>query len=204
MENTPDLFSEILKKRDSRYRLWVSKADFQLKFKTGSSIVKHMTGEDIVMDIISGVLCGRINWDQERIPNLGTFMHHQIRSHVSNLVKKEQGHLCPYRSLSHTSSSYPKYIDADLIESESLSEILKEQDLNEIREIILKELKDDIIAYFVYEEIAGGSKNSDAAAMLGIPVSEVVNAKKRIMKVIKEFQISDSRFQISDFRFKNK
>jgi hypothetical protein len=185
MENTPDIFSEILKKQDYRYRLWVSMADFQLKFKTGSSIVKHMTGEDIIMDIISGVLCGRIKWDQERVPNLWTFMHHQIRSHVSNLVKKEQANFCPYKTLSHNSSSYPKYVDADLIESESLSEILEKQDLNEIREIILKNLKEDIIAYFVYEEIAGGSKNCDAAAMLGIPVNEVVNAKKRIMKLIK-------------------
>jgi DNA-directed RNA polymerase specialized sigma24 family protein len=189
MLNDPDfnqLFSEVFRKKDYRLRLWISKAEFQLRLRTKNLIVRYHTGEDIIQEIVTGLLCGRIHWDQEQVPNLNTFMHNQIRSHISNLLRKEKCTLILSRSLSARLPVYPRYVDADNTEAESLEDILMQMDLKELKPLLLERLKDDIIAYFVFEEITGGSLNHEIAGTLGIKISEVVNAKKRIRTLLKK------------------
>jgi hypothetical protein len=186
MEKSPcqgELFSEVLQKKDNQYKLWISKAAFQLKIRGGKNSAYCSTGEDIVHDIILGILCGRIIWDSERVPNINTFMHHQIRSQVSNLVRSERMKIVPYRRLGDD-PSIPKYIDADKVWSEPMENILEEQDRKELREKILSELSDDVLGHFVFEEIIEGSGNKWIAEDLGIAVKDVVNAKRRIAAVI--------------------
>jgi hypothetical protein len=177
------LFSEVFRKKDYRYKSWVAKADFQLRFKTKNLIVRYSTGEDIILDIVTGVLCGNIHWDPEKV-ELGTFMHHQIRSHISNLLRKELNKLTP--TVSEYDKVFPKYVDTGNLVSESLGEILYNQDLKEIRETISNYLEEnDVIAFFVFEEIIKGSKNQDIAETLGITDKDVVNVKRRIDHALK-------------------
>jgi hypothetical protein len=184
---TPDLnglFSSIIRNKVFPYRIWVSKAEFQLKLHTKNLFARYSTGEDIIMEIITGILCGRIHWDQVRVPNLHTFMHHQIRSHISNIVRNEKNKLTPSK-INPDQKGFPVYVDADNIPSDSVNEFLTMMELVELQKRVLHKLQEDVIAYFVYEEIIAGSTNRFIAEKLKIPYSEVVNAKKRIIRVVK-------------------
>jgi DNA-directed RNA polymerase specialized sigma24 family protein len=186
MCNTPDckgLFSELFRSKESQYRLWVNQAEFQLRLKTKYLIGKYSTGEDIVQDIITGVLCGRIHWDQEKV-SLRTFMYHQIRSQVSNLLKRELSKLTPTRA--EYERTFPKYVDAEQTISCNISDISRKQDLDERIRIILEKLENDPIAYFVFEEMIKGSTNQDIAEVLKMDIHEVVKAKRRIKSVIRK------------------
>jgi DNA-directed RNA polymerase specialized sigma24 family protein len=181
MNNFPDngIFTDLIRKKDYRLRLWISIADFQLKIRTRGEFLRFYSGHDVVFEIISAVLTNRVKWDMERVPNVHTFMINQIRSRISNIVKKERG-----RISAPEDSPFLIFVDADEVCDES-ADVFYTQDLQEFRKAILQELTDDVIACFVYEELMLGYQNQEIAARLGLSITDVQNAKKRILRVIK-------------------
>jgi DNA-directed RNA polymerase specialized sigma24 family protein len=69
-------------------------------------------------------------------------------------------------------------------------DIVSDYEFNEMLNELIAELQDDEVAYFVFEYLILGYGNSEIANELGISVSDVVNAKKRIkrkfLKIIKK------------------
>jgi len=191
MSNSPliaELFADVFKKRDHRLKLWIVEAEFHLRKKTEYDVVRHYTGEDIVLDIVTNILTGSIKWDIERVPNINTFMYNQIRGRVSNLTKREINRLHPFGSQKEYLPGKLTIKDPDECTGETLNEIISRQDRNDLRKFILKQLDKDSVAYCVFEEIITGRGDIAAAESLGIPVSQVVRAKKRIIHLIKKFK----------------
>lgn len=178
-----EIFSEIFRKKDYHLKLWISQAKFQLELKTRGRIARFTSGEDVVLEIISRVLSGIITWDTERVPNVNTFMYHQIRSNVSNLVKKE---LCKIAQLTGQDAVPDScmQLDAGHYSIAEPGDVYKAADLNELKQSILKELGDDITASRVFIEMTEGVTNLSAAQSLGLTVREVENAKKRIKRAV--------------------
>lgn len=129
------------------------------------------------------MISGRIIWDMERVPNINTFMYHQIRSFVSNTAKKEFNKLhnndCYETTLSRI---YPEPDNIPIVE-----DVYKQMDCGEVKDRFLRFISNDPAAAAVFNESLHSTKNIEIAGVLSITVSEVVNAKKRIKRYIEKF-----------------
>jgi len=164
-------------------KLWISEADFQLYLRTRGCIARYTSGEDIVSEIVAGVMSGRIIWDMERVPNVNTFMYHQIRSYVSNIAKKEFNKL-------YNNDCYETTLSRIYSEPENTPEeedVYKQMDCEELKNRFLAFVSGDPTAADVFNESLQGAKNIEIADVLGITVSEVENAKKRVKRYIERF-----------------
>lgn len=179
-----EIFSGIFRKKNYQLKLWISEADFQLYIRTRGCIARYTSGKDIVSEIIAGVISGRIIWDIERVPNINTFMYHQIRSFVSNIAKKEFHKL--YNNDCYETTLSRIYSEPDNIPEEE--DVYKQMDCGEIKNRFLRYISDDPVAAAVFQESLQGAKNIEIAAVLSITVSEVENARKRIKRHIKKFR----------------
>jgi hypothetical protein len=186
--NYSGIFAEIFNnKNDNRLKSWLNQADFQLRIKSCDELAPYVTAEDVVLDIITGVLTGRINWDMKKVPNVSTFMHHQIKGWVSNLQKRELNRVILFTSYSECIPK-PAVRDVEEIPGVTLQEILMEQDIMELRDMIRQRLEKDAVAYALFEEILSGIKNRSTGDEVRLSESELENEKKRIRSLLRELQ----------------
>lgn len=147
-----------------------------------------ITGADILNTVIEKYLSGERNWDRKNPKEFWQWADKNMLSEVYNYANRE------FKSV--------KFDEIDEYEAESYAQnfnydnypddfdIVSDYEFNEMLNELIAELQDDEVAYFVFEYLILGYGNSEIANELGISVSDVVNAKKRIkrkfLKIIKK------------------
>ena len=146
------------------------------------------TAEDVVQDVLTSIIELRRKWHRDTFPDFHKFVRLAILSHIRNENKKK-------RNLETT-----ELLDQDgNLGQESIRMILREYvrqdaaetDYRENMEVLFQqcrdELKDDVYATFVLEEICNGlTSNIKIAETLGVGVRDVENAKKRIKNKLRK------------------
>lgn len=191
--NLPDpgsLLSGIIDNTKLKRKL-VKYADKLLFKRTKFKFTRHLTPEDILLNVIVKLLSGEIIWNQAK-STLIDFLFLRIRSEVSNLVKKES-----------------KFITVSFEELEGIGEDLdgNETVLPTPKELIINPFEDELdekkldpvkfkkLAYILFQdspeefcvidEMYKGHQPRHIASALGITENDVYNIKKRIFRVLK-------------------
>jgi len=159
--------------------------------RTKNIFARHVTTEDLLSNVITKLLSGKIKWNKEKC-SLMDFLYQRIRSEISNLIKKEHKFIpVPLQDLDFVSED----IDGNEIEGETANELI----INPFEDALLDEpidpvtFKDIASGYFsdsveefcVFDEMTKGHCPRKIASSLGLSESHVYNIKKRIVRVLK-------------------
>lgn len=178
---TSELYKVLSGEKHFRYRLvYYALKNIRLYFSSDS--MNSLSAQDVVQIVLEKVITGVRKWNKCLIPDIKALLFLSIKSFIRNEKRRIK---------------YTVLFDLDSISSElnrtSLSEFCNQmniQDFNDnifssdLRILISKlkyQLKEDIYASFVLDEILEGAEsNIEIAASLNISVKDVENAKKRI------------------------
>jgi len=162
---------------DGKYDRLVFRANRMLKARLGNGHEKAMMGNDVVMELIEALYTGRRKWNREAMPDLEPWLYSQLRSAVSNTLKREKKFQVP-NDCEDEDDSYADAGEEAFSDHDPVQDYVDEETLNRIR----KKLKPDPEAEAVFEELTKDSGNQEIADDLGLDIQEVVNAKRRIQK----------------------
>jgi len=146
------------------------------------STFRSVTAEDVVQDVLTSIIEQRRKWYRDTFPDFHKFVRMAILSHIRNETKKK-GNLETTELLDQNGNLGQEGIQ--MILREYAGQDVAETDFRQDMEVIFRQcrdqLKDDVYATFVLEEICNGlTSNIKIAETLGVEVHDVENAKKRI------------------------
>jgi hypothetical protein len=167
--------------------------------RTKGIFARHLTSEDLLCNVITKLLSGKINWNKEKCPLMG-FLYQRIRSEVSNLIKKERKFIpVPLQDLDFVSED----IDGNEIEGETAKELIIDPfedalqdepiDSVEFKNIASRCFSDSVEEFCVFDEMTKGHCPRKIASTLGLSESHVYNIKKRVVRILKS--ISPNQFK---------
>uniref|UniRef100_A0A832G250 Uncharacterized protein n=1 Tax=Ignavibacterium album TaxID=591197 RepID=A0A832G250_9BACT len=146
--------------------------------------------DDIVMNSIEDILEGRRKWKKDKCPNIVVLIIGAIKSNVSNLLNSKEykfnQKVIPIQQNDDENQEEINLYDNEIGKRYSPNEIKNDTDEEEFFQKILDLFSDDEEAYCVLHEIIYGldydvkEQNQLLAKRLGISVTDVENAKKRI------------------------
>jgi len=159
---------------------------------------RAVTAEGIMHELIADALCGTRKWDMDRMPDFGGWIITQLRSKKFNLVRKQIRPMVSGGKSRDGADTDVLHDDQLIRPTVSLEEEIENRGFDppgngdHVRdyeeEDCIRELKRRLevreIEYFVLEGVQDKKSNQEIASDLKIEVSEVVNAKKRIKRVI--------------------
>ncbi len=155
----------------------VFRANRMLNDAIGHGHEKAMKGNDVVWELIEALQEGRRKWDREAMPDLEPWLHSQLRSVVSNIVKREKRFPC-HDDFENEDDSCVDANEEALSDDDPVQQYMDEELLDRIR----KELEPDPEAGAVFEELTKDNGNQEIADILEIGSQKVVNAKRRIQR----------------------
>lgn len=181
----------------------------KVRFYFNSDDINGLTGEDIVQEIIVKFVTGKKKWYKTGGRTLENLLFMGINSYIKtiyfNMHKKQFEEDNERIKQGHEISSYVKTNKAKVVSFGDLDDKNRERSLNanenywqefedneendfnnsteqEI-DLLLLELKNDDIAYIVFEEyLEQGNSDIKVAESLQMEIEEVRNAKKRIRR----------------------
>jgi RNA polymerase sigma factor (sigma-70 family) len=180
----PGIFENILKNDKGIYERWLAYADLLLKtFLTGKLRNKY-EAKDIIHTLFEKLCSGKRKWDKEKYPNFITFFFMLIKSHIHNLAKFEGKffEVEEYNEEGEENENKNTSTTMENINSTSLSSILSEANAKELIELSLEKLNGNDDDGIIFLSAKDGSPNRDIAEYLGIDISLVENARKRIKR----------------------
>ena len=148
-------------------------------FLIGRIKIKYDAG-DIVHSIIEKLYIGSRKWDYEKYPDFKRYFYLLIKSEISNLAKYEEKFAEIDDGTEEGEDRVEEFLD--FARNLSLEEILSGQDAKELKERCLKLLDGDDDAVLVFLESLEGNGNAGIAESLGVELSLVENAKKRMKR----------------------
>lgn len=139
-----------------------------------------ITGEDILHTVIEKYLSGERNWDRRNPKEFWQWVDKNMSSEVYNYANREFKSVKFDEIDEYEEDSYAQNFNYDNYPDDF--DIVSDFEFNEMLNELKAELQDDDVAFLVFEYLLLGCENSEIAKELGIKVSEVVNAKKRIRR----------------------
>lgn len=152
------------------FAIYCSKINF---FDRWNSLPKGYTHEDVVQDAIRRAVSK--NWSDCSQEDLEKYLLGAVRSVISNLARHDAAQRKMIRSLTigKQKDLFTNNIEDDMDYRNMISELDKE-------------LNGDDVLKSIFKEVRLGNKSGEIAINLGIPVKDVYNAKKRLIRVVDE------------------
>jgi len=156
----------------------------------GNSTINAMTAADIVNESFTRVLEMGRKWNKKKCEKFFVFIQGVILSIIKNEADKIR------RQKTEIIKLYPDESESanslfDILQCQNSDKNFEEskiQEAKELREMVVNLLKDDEIAYFVFEEREKGFNNTETANNLKLTVKEVENALKRIKRKLLNYK----------------
>jgi RNA polymerase sigma factor (sigma-70 family) len=180
----PGIFEKILYEEKGLYRRWLTYADLLLWSSMAGKLRIKYEAKDIIHSLFDKLCTGCRKWDIEKYPCIKTYMFMLIKSEISNLTVNE----LKYVEVEKTTEEIAENTDQkgnlimEDIYSVSLADILSGADAQELFDLSLNKLDGNDNDGIIFLLASEGSTNRDIADYLGVNVSFVENARKRIKR----------------------
>lgn len=142
--------------------------------------------EDKVQEAIKRLFDGTRKWDQIACPSLEAFLKGVIMSLLSSDVESQENLLTSRLNLSEPNSSAFLIRESGISIEEAIDHNAWLANME--REILNK--NDDELAFVFWSMKEGTWKPEEISEETGIPVSEVYNIKRRILRLLKSYRNS--------------
>lgn len=172
-------FERIFDEEPQTVNKWLRWADTALKLLGKEIPIQHISGEDIVHEIIFKTFSGDRTWDIDILP-INVYMYNSIKSEVSNAKTNEKQII--HAEINDTDE------DKDNNEPSSnsnLLNILEENDLIKLCERAIETNYDCSVLFEAMKEV-DPSKNKEIAENTGFSVPKVENIKKRLFRILNQ------------------
>ncbi len=159
---------------------------------------KAITAEDVVSELITDALCGGPRkWNIDKMPEIDGWIITQLRSVMSNLMRKEIRPLSSdfeadrNETITHQGREFirpgvslEKEIEEKGFDPPAVYDHKAEYERTELVDALKKRIEGNMIDYSVLNGVLDRKSNLEIASDLKLQTKEVVNAKKRIKREI--------------------
>ena len=180
-----DVISELHKifsgEKQFRYRLvYYALKNIRLYFSSDS--MNSLSAQDVVQIVLEKIITGVRKWNKCLIPDIKALLFLSIKSFIRNEKRRIKNTvLLDFDSLGSELNRSSLSGFSDQMNIQDINDNIFSAELSIVISKLKHQLKDDIYASFVLDEILEGAEsNIEIAQSLNIPVKDVENAKKRI------------------------
>ncbi|MDD8017241.1 MAG: sigma-70 family RNA polymerase sigma factor [Bacteroidota bacterium] len=196
-----ELFENIVNDHQGLYHRLLAAAHCRLRHSFTGRRECVIEAEDVINTIFEKLYSGERTWDKEKYPCFESYFFMLIRSLVYNVALHEY-RLVPFtenyvsgksetrtlpaamNALDNSDDDFPTY-NKPLRESVQWDDCPPELAMQELETLCLKKLEHDADAGIIFLGMLDKKTNKEIAEDLGIGVSAVENAKKRIQRKLR-------------------